>query len=103
MHAARRAVHPALAVLHHLLRAVDDGLLHVVLIEELKMLNVLSLLPRLTMRGELRTDRVKRWQVERLTLSADRPCLFHGDGEILGPAPVLIELVRGALQILSPR
>ena len=82
---------------------VDDGLLHVVLIEELKMLNVLSLLPRLTMRGELRTDRVKRWQVERLTLSADRPCLFHGDGEILGPAPVLIELVRGALQILSPR
>lgn len=81
---------------------LDDGRLHVVVIEDLTALGILKLLPRLTVTGELRTEGVKRWQVERLTLSTDRPCLFHGDGEILGPAPVEIELAPGALQILSP-
>lgn len=82
---------------------VDDGLLHVFLVEDLSTLSALKLLPRLVARGELRTPRIKRWQVKRVRISADRPCLFHGDGEILGPAPVEIEVIPGAVQVLVPQ
>jgi diacylglycerol kinase (ATP) len=81
---------------------IDDGLLHVVLLEDLSPLHVLKLLPRLMGSGELRTSRVKRWKVKAVRMSADRPCLFHGDGEILGPAPVEIEVVPNAVRVLAP-
>lgn len=81
---------------------IDDGLLHVVLLEDLSALNVLRLLPRLMGSGELRTSRVRHWGVRSVRISADRPCLFHGDGEILGPAPVQIEVVPNAVRVLVP-
>lgn len=82
--------------------ALDDGLLHAVLIEDLSAREILKLLPRLTMSGELRTSRVKRWGVKCLRLTTSRPCLFHGDGEILGPTPVEIELAPRAVKMLAP-
>lgn len=82
---------------------VDDGSLHVVMIEKLSKLGVLRLLPRLMGSGELRTSRVKRWRVPRVRLATDRPCLFHGDGEILGPIPVEIEVVARAVRVLAPK
>ena len=82
--------------------AVDDGSLHVVLIEKLSKLGVLALLPRLIGSGELRTSRVKRWRAQRVRLTTDRPCLFHGDGEIMGPTPVEIEIVPKAVRVLAP-
>jgi YegS/Rv2252/BmrU family lipid kinase len=82
--------------------AVDDGLLHVVLIEELSKLGILALLPRLMGSGELRTSRVKRWCAQRVKLTTNRRCLFHGDGEILGPTPVEIEVVPKAVRVLAP-
>jgi diacylglycerol kinase (ATP) len=82
---------------------VDDGTLHVVMIEELSKLGVLRLLPRLMGSGELRTSRVKRWRVPRVRLTTDRPCLFHGDGEILGPTPVEIAVVPKAVRVLAPK
>lgn len=82
--------------------AMDDGWLHVVLIEDMTTLEVLKLLPRLAASGDLRTSRVKRWPVKRVRVSTDRPCSFHGDGEILGPAPVEVEVVPRALQVLAP-
>lgn len=81
---------------------IDDGWLDVVLIEDLSFLGVLALLPRLMGSGELRTSRVKRCRAQRVRLSTDRPCLFHGDGEILGPTPVEIEVVRRAIPVLAP-
>jgi diacylglycerol kinase (ATP) len=81
----------------------DDGTLHVVMIEELSKFGVLRLLPRLMGSGELRTSRVKRWSVPRVRLTTDRPCLFHGDGEILGPTPVEIEVVPKAMRVLAPK
>jgi YegS/Rv2252/BmrU family lipid kinase len=82
--------------------AVDDGLLHVVLIEALGILGVLRLLPRLMGSGELRTSRVQRWQVRKVRFTTSKPCLFHGDGEIIGSTPVEIELVQRAIQVLAP-
>lgn len=80
----------------------DDGLLDVVVLEDLRLLQVLALLPRLLQSGELRTPHLRRVQACAVRLTTDRPCLFHGDGEILGPTPVEIEVVPGAVQVLSP-
>ena len=81
---------------------VDDGWLDVVLIEDLSIPGILALLPRLLRSGELRTSRVKRWRTQRVRLTTDCPSLFHGDGEILGPAPVEIEIAPGAIRMLVP-
>ena len=81
---------------------VDDGSLHVVLIEDIGTFGMLWLLPRLMGSGELRTSRVKRWRAQRVQLTTDGPCMFHGDGEILGTTPVEIEVVPKAVKVLAP-
>lgn len=82
--------------------AVDDGFLEVVLIDDLRVTEVLKILPRLVSSGELHTPRIKRWRVKRVCLTTDRPCLFQGDGEIFGPAPLEIELLPKAIRVLAP-
>ncbi len=81
---------------------IDDGLLDVVLIEDLSTFEVLALLPRLIFSGEPRRSRVRRWRARRVRLTTRKPTLFHGDGEILGPTPVEIEVVPRAVQVLAP-
>lgn len=81
----------------------DDGKLDLVLLEDLSFLEVLALLPSLARRGELRTARVQRFRVERVRIETDRPCSFHGDGEILGNTPVEVSVVPSAVRILCPR
>src|SRR6266581_2494397 len=81
---------------------IDDGLLDVVLIEDLSTFGVLALLPRLIFTGELRTSHVRRWRAQRVRLTTHKPAMFHGDGEIIGPTPVEIEVVPRAVQVLAP-
>ena len=81
---------------------IDDGLLHVALVEDLNIREVLKLLPRVMRSGELRSSRVRRWQARGVKIYTDRPCLFHGDGEIFGPTPVEIEVVPKAVRVLAP-
>jgi diacylglycerol kinase (ATP) len=80
---------------------VDDGWLNAVIVEDLSVFQVLALLPRLFMSGELRAPHVKRIRVQAVKFTADRQCMFHGDGEILGPTPVEIEVVPHAVRVLS--
>jgi diacylglycerol kinase (ATP) len=82
--------------------SLNDALLHVVLIEDIGALGILRLLPRLAGSGDLRTPRVKRWQVPRVRLTSTQPAAFHGDGEIFGLTPVEIEVVPRAAQVLAP-
>jgi diacylglycerol kinase family enzyme len=60
-------------------------------------------LPRLLRAGTLHERYVKRERSRGVLLSANRPCFFHGDGEILGAAPVEIEVVPRAIRVLAPR
>jgi len=80
----------------------DDGWLDVVIVENLNAWEVLGVLPALVKSGELRTRRVQRCRARRVRLTTSRPCMFHGDGEILGPTPVEIEVVPRAVRILAP-
>ena len=81
---------------------LEDGWLDFVIVEDLRALEVLAILPRLLKNGELRTPHVRRLRVRTVKLSTDRPSLFHGDGEILGPSPVEIEIVPQAVRVLAP-
>jgi diacylglycerol kinase (ATP) len=81
---------------------IDDGWLDLAFLQELGALQVLALLPRLVKSGGLPSSHLKRVRVRRVRLSTDRLCFFHGDGEILGPAPVEIEIVPGAVRVLAP-
>jgi diacylglycerol kinase (ATP) len=81
---------------------LDDGWLEAVIVGDLSAFQVLALLPHLVRSGELRTARVKRFRVRAVKYSTDRSCFFHGDGEILGPAPVEIEIVPQAVRVLAP-
>lgn len=81
---------------------IDDGLLDVALVEGMSTLQIAGALPRLLRNGTLPDSRVRRARASRVVLAADRPCQFHGDGEVLGPAPVEIEVVPRAIRILAP-
>jgi diacylglycerol kinase (ATP) len=81
---------------------LNDGSLDVVVIEDIGAFEILQLLPRLMGSGQVRTPRVKRWQVTKVRLATRNPSAFHGDGEILGLTPVEIEVVPRAVQVLAP-
>jgi diacylglycerol kinase (ATP) len=82
---------------------IDDGCLDVALVEKLSALQIVAAIPRLLLKGTLPASRIKHARATRVVLSSDRPCLFHGDGEIFGPTPVEVEVVPRAIRILAPR
>jgi diacylglycerol kinase (ATP) len=81
---------------------ISDGWIDAVFVDDLSLWGVLKLLPRLMRSGDLRIPEVTRIRAKRVRLLTDRPCMFHGDGEIIGPVPVDIEVVQRAVQVLAP-
>ncbi len=80
----------------------NDGLLDLVLVEEMTVLELLRALPLLIFRGEVRSPRVKRFSIRHILIETEGPCRFHGDGEILGYTPVEIEVLPQAVRVLCP-
>jgi diacylglycerol kinase (ATP) len=81
---------------------INDGWINAVFVDDLNLWGVLKLLPRLMHSGDLQIPEIKRIRAKRVKLTTSRPCMFHGDGEIIGPAPVDIEVVPRAVQVLAP-
>ena len=81
---------------------IDDGLLTTLLVRNLSASQVLGVVPRLLAHGDLPESYLTRVSAARVRLTTDRECLFHGDGEILGPAPVEIEVLHRAVRVLAP-
>ena len=81
---------------------LDDGMLEVVMIEMLRKREVLALIPRLLITGELRGGRTVRMRSAKIRLTAEKETSFQGDGELLGKTPVEIEVVHKALRVLAP-
>jgi len=81
---------------------LDDGMLEVVMIEMLRNREVLALIPRLLITGELRSKRAVRMRAVKIKLTAEQETSFQGDGELLGKTPVEIEVLHPALRVLAP-
>jgi diacylglycerol kinase (ATP) len=81
----------------------DDGKLDLVVLEAHNFVEVLALIPALAKSGELRTKRVQRFRVERVRIETEKPCRFHGDGEIFGETPVEVSVVPRAYRMLRAK
>jgi diacylglycerol kinase (ATP) len=81
---------------------VSDGWLDVAFVKALSSWQVLTALLQLLRSGTLPEAYVKRARARCVMLSANRPCAFHCDGEILGAAPVQVEVVPRAIRVLAP-
>jgi diacylglycerol kinase (ATP) len=81
---------------------VDDGWLNLSFVKDLSALEVLGLVPRLLHHGTLPHSYLTQTRARKVLLLPGRACFFHGDGEILGPTPVEIEVSPGAMKVLAP-
>jgi diacylglycerol kinase (ATP) len=81
---------------------VDDGMLDFVILENLSAAQVGRAIPKMFASGALPDSYFTRAKARAVVLQTDRRCMFHGDGEILGPAPVRIEVVPDAIQVIAP-
>jgi diacylglycerol kinase (ATP) len=81
---------------------ISDGWIDAVFVDDLNLLGVLKLLPRLMQSGDLQIPEVKRIRAKRVKLTTSRPCKFHGDGEIIGSTPGEIEVMPRSVRMLAP-
>jgi len=81
---------------------MHDAHLDVTLVGALSWLEVLEAIPILVRSGDIRWPAIRRLRARSVLLSATRPALFHGDGEVLGQAPVQIDCLPGAVRIHAP-
>lgn len=79
-----------------------DGLLDLVLLKPLGVAEVLRILPGLVRRGEVHSAKLSVMQTRSVKITTERPCIFQGDGEILGLTPVEIAVVPQAIRVLAP-
>ena len=80
---------------------IDDGLLDVLIVRPLNRINFLRIFPSVykgthTSRPQVTIERARTVRIE------GEGVVITGDGESVGPAPVDVEIVPGALRVLAP-
>ncbi len=78
---------------------LDDGLLDVMIVRPLTRLKFLRLFPKVFSGMHTGLPVVRMERARRVRIEADG-IVAYGDGERLGPTPVDVELVPGALRVL---
>ncbi len=81
--------------------SVSDGLLDVVIVQNL---NFLSLLRRPVSRDDEaeRVQMVRHWQVREVTIATDPPESIIGDGEVWGETPFSARVLPGVIRVIVP-
>lgn len=81
---------------------IDDGVLNFALLDTLSIGRLLLVLPKLALHGTLHLPDMRRWQFRKIRIETETPAYFQGDGELLGPTPIEIEVVPNAAMFLAP-
>jgi len=79
---------------------IDDGFLDFAILKNLSAAQVGRAIPKMFASGELPDSYFIRKKTRAVILRTDRACMFHGDGEILGAAPVRVEVAPNAIRVL---
>lgn len=82
--------------------SLDDGLLDVFIVQPLSRIAFLRIFPRVFSGTHVSDPRVSLTQARRVVVDAAR-VVAYADGERIGPLPVTIEVVPGALRVLASR
>lgn len=79
---------------------LDDGYLDLFVVGPLSRLGLLAVFPRVFSGGHTGHPAVQIRRIRRIEVAADR-VVAYADGERIGPLPVTVEVVPGALRILA--
>lgn len=79
---------------------IDDGYLDLFIVGPLSRAGLLTVFPRVFSGGHLGHPAVHLRRVRKVELSADK-VVAYADGERIGPLPVSIEVVPGAVRVLA--
>jgi len=82
--------------------AIDDGLFHVTIIGDLSLPGVLLNLPQLYNGHILQVKKVISLTAKKIEASSDQCVLLDVDGEQPGMLPVVIDMLPGALNLITP-
>jgi len=81
---------------------VDDGLLHLTVIGDVGLRDVLRELPRMRRAELIDHPQVVYASGRTIAIRADDPCPLEADGEYLGSTPATLEILPAALTFLLP-
>jgi diacylglycerol kinase family enzyme len=82
---------------------LDDGLLDVVVLENISKLEFLTkILPKVFKGTHVREPGVKVFRAREVSVSANRPFTMYADGDPIGELPVTVRAVPGAVRVLVP-
>jgi YegS/Rv2252/BmrU family lipid kinase len=82
---------------------LDDGLLEVVVLENISKLNFLrKVLPRVFKGTHVQLPSVHVYRAAEVEISADRSFTMYADGDPIGDLPIRVRAVRGAVSVLVP-
>jgi YegS/Rv2252/BmrU family lipid kinase len=82
--------------------SLDDGLLDLVIIEQVPKLRFLRLLPTVFKGEHVRQPNVRIVRVGEVTISADRPVTLYADGDPVADLPVTIRVLPHAVNTIVP-
>ncbi|MGO9319841.1 MAG: diacylglycerol/lipid kinase family protein [Solirubrobacteraceae bacterium] len=82
---------------------LDDGLLEVVVLENVGKLRFLTrILPKVFKGTHVREPGVSVFRAREIALSADRPFTMYADGDPIGELPLRVRALAGAITMLTP-
>jgi diacylglycerol kinase family enzyme len=81
---------------------LDDGLLDIVVIEQVSKLRFLANLPRVFKGTHVRLSTVKVFQAAEVAISSDRPFALYADGDPIAQLPARVRALSGAVRVLVP-
>ena len=80
----------------------DDGLLNISLVGELSRLGIVRRFPGILSGRYVEDKRVDYFTGKRLEIDAEPVAEIQADGDIIGTTPAVIELLPGALRLVTP-
>jgi YegS/Rv2252/BmrU family lipid kinase len=82
---------------------LDDGLLDVVVLEDVSKLRFLTkILPRVFSGRHIEEPSVRVFRAREVMVSAERPFTMYADGDPIGELPLRVRALRGAVRVLVP-
>jgi YegS/Rv2252/BmrU family lipid kinase len=82
---------------------LDDGLLDVIVLENVSKLAFLTkILPRVFKGEHVHEPRVHGMRAQEVVVSADRPFTMYADGDPIGELPLRVRGLAGAIEVLVP-
>jgi YegS/Rv2252/BmrU family lipid kinase len=82
--------------------SLQDGLLDVVMVEQMPKLRFLRLLPSVFKGEHVRLPVVHVVRAAEIEISADRPFTLYADGDPVAELPVTVRVLPGAVRVIVP-